>query len=80
VTIIGTDQDDEIYGGESDHTIFGLDGDDLIYGGKGNDDIFGGYGNDEIYTGPYAYDSSGTFYYDGVGAGTTTRTASRETM
>lgn len=50
-TLIGGDDDDEIYGGIGDDHIDGGAGNDLIHGGKGHDRILGGSGNDTIHGG-----------------------------
>ena len=46
--IIGTDEDDIIYGGAGKDTILGSDGNDEVYGEKGNDSLLGGSGNDTL--------------------------------
>jgi Ca2+-binding RTX toxin-like protein len=71
VTIIGTEQADDVYCLDGDNTILGLDGADLIYAGEGDDDVFGGPGDDVIYTGAPRFDSTtSTVSYDGIDAGT----------
>jgi hypothetical protein len=49
VTIIGTDEDDEIRGTRDDDVINGRRGDDRIWGLGGNDRLCGGYGGDRVY-------------------------------
>ncbi len=44
----GTEEDDEIYGGNGADTINALGGDDNVYGGAGDDAIDGGSGDDYI--------------------------------
>lgn len=46
--IIGTDEDDIIYGGKGGDTLLGNDGNDELYGEKGKDSIIGGTGNDTL--------------------------------
>lgn len=46
--IIGSDDADNLAGGEGDDTIEGRGGNDAIDGGAGNDDLAGGDGNDAI--------------------------------
>jgi len=49
--VVGTDDDDVIYGNAGNNTIDGGSGDDTIYGGAGTDIITGGAGDDKIYLG-----------------------------
>ncbi|MCL4456275.1 MAG: putative Ig domain-containing protein, partial [Nitrospirae bacterium] len=44
--IIGTDGDDNLYGGASNNKLYGLEGNDALTGGTGNDELIGGQGND----------------------------------
>ncbi|ETW93904.1 MAG: hypothetical protein ETSY1_37190 [Candidatus Entotheonella factor] len=48
-TIIGTNQDDVIFGLGGRDTLIGNDGDDVIFGGRGPDDISGGPGSDLLF-------------------------------
>jgi len=47
--IIGTINDDFLYGYQGDDTIKGLQGNDNIFGGKNSDDLYGNAGNDNLY-------------------------------
>ncbi|VXD23645.1 conserved hypothetical protein [Planktothrix serta PCC 8927] len=47
--IIGTIDNDFLYGYEGDDTLNGLGGDDNLFGGKGGDDLYGDEGNDNLY-------------------------------
>jgi hypothetical protein len=49
VTIIGTDDDDEIRGTRDDDVINGRRGDDRIWGLGGDDRLCGGEGDDRVY-------------------------------
>jgi Ca2+-binding RTX toxin-like protein len=49
--IVGTLEDEWLYGAEGDDTIFGLAGDDCLDGDDGNDILIGGAGDDELYGG-----------------------------
>ncbi|WP_119303833.1 calcium-binding protein [Dongia deserti] len=49
-TQIGTDKDDELFGGIGADIIDGKGGDDVIWGDEGNNWIEGGSGNDEVTT------------------------------
>ncbi|OZA34127.1 MAG: hypothetical protein B7X92_10655 [Novosphingobium sp. 17-62-9] len=51
LTVVGTEGNDELFGGSADDTISGLGGDDSIYGGNGADQIDGGAGFDYITAG-----------------------------
>ena len=46
--IIGTDFNDEIFGGGNANTIYALGGDDIVFGRGDDDVIFGGDGDDTI--------------------------------
>lgn len=48
-TIVGTEGDDVIYGGNGVDVIMGLGGNDVIYGGNGADIICGGAGDDVLH-------------------------------
>ncbi len=60
--LIGTNNDDTIYGLGGNDLLSGRDGDDGLYGGAGADSVFGGNGNDVLVT------ENGEDYLDG-GAG-----------
>jgi Ca2+-binding RTX toxin-like protein len=47
-TVIGTTDDDEINGANSDQTIYGGAGNDTLNGGNSMDLVYGGSGNDHI--------------------------------
>ncbi|HBK23427.1 MAG TPA: hypothetical protein DDZ60_13220 [Planktothrix sp. UBA10369] len=47
--IIGTINNDFLYGYQGDDTIKGLEGNDHIFGGKNSDDLYGDEGNDNLY-------------------------------
>ena len=49
--IIGTPQNDTLFGGSGNDTIDGLAGNDTLYGQAGNDLIYGGSGDDELHGG-----------------------------
>jgi Ca2+-binding RTX toxin-like protein len=49
--LIGTPEDDSIFGGWSGDFIYGADGDDLIFGDAGNDVMIGGEGADTHHFG-----------------------------
>ena len=49
--IVGTNNNDTIYGGAGNDNIDGKKGDDIIYGDAGNDYLYGNAGNDTIYGG-----------------------------
>ena len=48
-TIIGSEDDDQLFGTTLADLIFAKGGDDIIFGSKGNDCILGGDGNDIIF-------------------------------
>ncbi len=48
-TIIGSPDDDVLYGGLGDDVISGGDGDDQLYGNDGDDELSGDAGDDELY-------------------------------
>ena len=48
-TIMGTDNNDILWGGVDNDTIFGLSGDDVVLGDLGNDVLYGNQGNDLLY-------------------------------
>ncbi|NER99463.1 MAG: calcium-binding protein, partial [Symploca sp. SIO1B1] len=48
LNIIGTEQNDEIYGGAGDDILLPGAGDDIIYGGRGNNTILANDGNDVV--------------------------------
>lgn len=50
VDLMGTDQNDAIYGYGGDDYINGRQGDDTIWGGTGHNTIFGGEGDDYVYS------------------------------
>ena len=67
--IIGTDEDDTIYGGAGKDTILGGDSNDELYGEKGNDSLIGGTGDDSLWGGKGTDTLLGgagndVFYYD----------------
>ncbi|GJD96665.1 calcium-binding protein [Methylobacterium iners] len=47
-TLVGTDQQDVIYGYKGNDMLTGRDGNDILYGGEGNDNLHGGEGNDTL--------------------------------
>ena len=47
--MIGTQEDDTLYGGVGNEIFSGLGGNDLIKTGNGHDLAYGGAGNDTIY-------------------------------
>jgi VCBS repeat-containing protein len=49
--LFGTGVGDRIYGLGSDDSLYGLEGDDMLDGGDGNDDLFGDIGNDKLVGG-----------------------------
>lgn len=49
--IIGTDDDDYIYGGKGRDTLNGGKGNDSLEGGAGNDKLYGGTGKDTLWGG-----------------------------
>jgi len=60
-TIVGTEGDDKLHGGDEADVIVGLGGedfifgkrsDDIICGGPGDDELVGGKGDDTLYGGP----------------------------
>jgi Ca2+-binding RTX toxin-like protein len=48
MTLIGTDDYDNLQGGYGSDTISGLDGDDYLSGGAGNDSLYAGEGDDYL--------------------------------
>jgi len=50
-TIVGTDDDNQLFGTSGDDVIVGAKGNDVIYGNGGNDLICGNSGADELYGG-----------------------------
>jgi Ca2+-binding RTX toxin-like protein len=46
ITVIGTDEGDNLEGGEGDDTLDGAGGDDSLFGHNGNDTLLGGDGDD----------------------------------
>ena len=50
--LMGSADDNRIYGWEGDDVIHGLDGNDNVSGGQGNDEVFGGLGDDVVGGGP----------------------------
>ena len=70
--IIGTDDDDYIYGGAGKDTLNGGKGNDSIEGGNGNDKLYGGTGKDTLWGGKGDDQLTGggandTFIYNGDG-------------
>lgn len=73
--VIGTNQNDKIYGNELNNVLIGLDGNDFIYGFDGEDLIIPGRGNDYLTGGKgrdtylilkkdmVEYKSNSRFYY-----------------
>lgn len=51
VTVTGTEQDDDIFGGDGNDTLMGGSGSDLLSGSAGNDTLIGGDGNDILIAG-----------------------------
>ena len=49
--LIGTDEDDEIFGLDGNDLLIGGDGNDALYGGTGNDGLIGGDGRDTLHGG-----------------------------
>ena len=49
--LIGSEENDEIYGNGRTDIIYGGAGNDALYGGAGNDELRGGTGNDVLYGG-----------------------------
>ncbi len=45
---VGTDGNDELFGGYGDDTMRGAKGDDMLYGGRGDDLLKGGNGDDTL--------------------------------
>ncbi|HJU70315.1 MAG TPA: DUF4214 domain-containing protein [Paucimonas sp.] len=72
LTVLGTQNDDDITGGNKDDTLSGNAGDDIIRGGLGNDTISGGAGNDDLQGGVGAdtidAGAGDDLVYGGVGA------------
>jgi Ca2+-binding RTX toxin-like protein len=62
--VIGTRQDDTLYGGAGDDMLLGLAGDDVLYGGTGEDGLNGGRGEDTLYGGTGDDDLRGGFGND----------------
>ena len=70
--IIGTDDDDYIYGGAGKDTLNGGKGNDSLEGGAGNDKLYGGTGKDTLWGGAGDDQLTGggandTFIYNGDG-------------
>jgi Ca2+-binding RTX toxin-like protein len=66
--VIGTTDDDEINGANSDQTIYGGAGNDILNGGNSMDLVYGGSGNDRIVAnngGDQLYGGSGNDTIDG---------------
>ncbi|MGK9166361.1 hypothetical protein KXR53_08695 [Inquilinus limosus] len=57
--LIGTEDDDRLFGGDGDDSLHGLDGDDLLRGLGGDDRLEGGDGDDNLYGGSGADTLSG---------------------
>jgi Ca2+-binding RTX toxin-like protein len=57
-TIVGTSNNDFLYGGPLGETIKGGGGDDMIDGGSGSDKLFGGAGADEFVIDSAAYSAA----------------------
>uniref|UniRef100_UPI003B9C88E5 beta strand repeat-containing protein n=1 Tax=Novosphingobium sp. TaxID=1874826 RepID=UPI003B9C88E5 len=76
LTVVGTEGNDELYGGAVGDTITGLGGSDYIYGGNGPDQIDGGAGYDYLYGGSGAdaiqTGADGATVYGGTGGDTVT--------
>lgn len=51
ITVTGTAQDDDIFGGDGNDTLIGGGGSDLLSGSAGNDTLLGGDGNDILIAG-----------------------------
>ena len=51
LTVLGTEQDDEIVGSAASESIFAVDGDDVIVADAGDDIVFAGNGDDVIVGG-----------------------------
>lgn len=51
---IGTDANDNLFGGPRSDTIYGRKGWDYLFGGAGNDILIGGEGPDDYWGGPGA--------------------------
>uniref|UniRef100_UPI003CD0C765 calcium-binding protein n=1 Tax=Lentibacter algarum TaxID=576131 RepID=UPI003CD0C765 len=66
-TIIGTDEDDRLYGFGGNDVLDGRGGDDRLYGGDGNDTLNGGDGRDRLYGG------SGDDFLDASSGGVSTQ-------
>ncbi|MDJ0678002.1 MAG: pre-peptidase C-terminal domain-containing protein [Calothrix sp. MO_167.B42] len=52
--ILGTNNDEFLFGEVSDDTIYGKGGNDQIFGSEGVNNLYGGAGNDTIYSGSQA--------------------------
>ncbi|NEO33924.1 MAG: hypothetical protein F6K36_26615 [Symploca sp. SIO3C6] len=52
--IVGTDEDESLFGDVNDDTIFGQGGNDQIFGSEGVNTLYGGDGNDTIFGGSQA--------------------------
>lgn len=50
-TVVGTDNQDDLFGGTGDDSISGRTGNDRLFGGGGGDTLYGGVGNDTLYGG-----------------------------
>ncbi len=61
-TIIGSMDNEILFGGDGNDFIDGTAGNNIIYGGDGNDTIYGGVGNDTIYA-----NSGNNTIYGGLG-------------
>lgn len=62
-TRMGTEEADQIFGGNGQHTFFGLGGSDLLSGGNDKDTLHGGIGQDTLIGGSGQDD-----LYGGAGA------------
>ncbi|MFT0214079.1 hypothetical protein VQ643_16000, partial [Pseudomonas sp. F1_0610] len=49
--VVGTKDNDLIFGGFGNDILQGGDGDDTLYGGSGDDELYGGNGSDKLYGG-----------------------------
>jgi len=60
-TLVGTEDEDGVFGLSGDDILSGEGGDDFLFGGDGDDEMSGGAGNDEAYGGIGADTLKGEF-------------------